>query len=169
MTPFLIILPALKIICTFNTSINTGKGQIRFEGLFCRLKIDPSKVVGKIEVTAYDPKSTEIANISDNGELELKFRENQYGKLRQELTSIDKFVRKNFDTAAFKQRTKNCVVSVIGKNLKTTSIPDPFAEGCINSVERTFIAFTFLGLLMIASFLIFLVRMRDLFKLCKFF
>ncbi|CBY33845.1 unnamed protein product [Oikopleura dioica] len=156
MTPFLIILPALKIICTFNTSINTGKGQIRFEGLFCRLKIDPSKVVGKIEVTAYDPKSTEIANISDNGELELKFRENQYGKLRQELTSIDKFVRKNFDTAAFKQRTKNCVVSVIGKNLKTTSIPDPFAEGCINSVERTFIAFTFLGLLMIASFLIFL-------------
>jgi len=29
MTPFLIVLPALKILCTTNTMINTGMGQIK--------------------------------------------------------------------------------------------------------------------------------------------
>jgi hypothetical protein len=82
---------------------------------------------------------------------------NTYGEIKSKLTTVEQYFKNNFDTAAFKQRTKDCVISRIGKNLQTESVPNPFAEGCVNTMEITFIVFTIMGLLMMLSFLIFLV------------
>ena len=90
--------------------------------------------------------------------MDLGYRDNQYGEIKSKLTAVEQYFKNNFDTAAFKQRTKDCVISRIGKYLQTESIPNPLAEGCVNTMEITFIVFTILGLLMMLSFLIFLVR-----------